>query len=137
MILLTPEPSSSAQPISLKTEAITRFFGYGTKSVRLIAPSPHALLPFANILTLIFCVYDKISFFRRFLRACRTISTFLFRFLRFLYFLFYLLPKFFQSANFYVISQIYHHIRFYINFSTRGNFLYYYFPISRIDWSRK
>ena len=46
-IFLTPEPSSSAQPISLKTDAITGFFGYGTKSVKLIAPRPRALLPFS------------------------------------------------------------------------------------------
>ncbi len=46
-IFLTPEPSSSAQPISLKTDAITGFFGYGTKSVKLIVPRPRALLPFS------------------------------------------------------------------------------------------
>ena len=56
-MFLTPEPSSYAQPISLTTEAITGFFGYGTKSVRLIVPSPRALLPF-SVLTQSFSIIN-------------------------------------------------------------------------------
>jgi hypothetical protein len=54
-IFLIPEPSSSAQPISLKTPAITGFFGNGVKLIMLISPYPCALLLF-SVVTVFFLI---------------------------------------------------------------------------------
>jgi hypothetical protein len=46
-MFLTPEPSSSTSPISLKNLAIKGFFGNGEKLFGLILPYPCGLLLFS------------------------------------------------------------------------------------------